>query len=409
MSVVLPILEGMARRGRGDDGIYWVASRSRFVGAVSLGYASDGKRVRKVVTGKTKQEVRDKLKSLHDELSRSVRSSRRYTIAQAIDDWLAEDMEGRSAATVEKYRHVLAPVLAELGNRVLTDLSAGEVKAALSRYAATHATETASIARLGLERAIRHAEANDLVSRNVAALVQTPKGRTGRPSKALTAAQGAAVLRASRQEHAVREFPGCPPRPPALMHAYIALCLLAGIRTEEVRALRWDHVDLDGRPDADLPVPPSVAVWRSVRAYGDTKTERSRRTLALPAMAVAALRELREHQADDRAEAGGLWQESGLVFTTRIGTPLSAGHVRRMFKDVCEHAGMGADWTPRELRTSFVSLMSERGVSTEEIARLVGHSSTRVTETVYRRELRPIITTDAPQLADCVSIQRQPV
>jgi integrase len=385
----------MARRGWGDDGIYWVASRSRFVGAISLGFGPDGKRIRKVVTGKTKQDVRDKLKSLHDELSRSVRSSRRYTIAQAVDDWLEDGMDGRSAATVAKYRHVLAPVLADLGNRVLTDLSAGEVKAALSRYAATHATETASIARLGLERAIRHAEANDLVSRNVAALVETPKGRAGRPSKALSATQAAAVLRASREDHALREFPGCPPRPPTLMHAYIVLCLLAGIRTEEVQALRWDHVDLDGRPDADPPLPPSVAVWKSVRAHGDTKTERSRRTLALPAMAVAALRELRAHQADDRVEAGGLWQESGLVFTTRIGTALSAGHVRRMFKDVCEHAGIGTDWSPRELRTSFVSLMSERGVSTEEIARLVGHSSTRITETVYRRELRPVITTGA--------------
>jgi hypothetical protein len=47
-----------------------------------LGFRPDGKRVRKVVTEETKQEVRDKLKSLHDELSRSVRSSRRYTIAQ---------------------------------------------------------------------------------------------------------------------------------------------------------------------------------------------------------------------------------------------------------------------------------------------------------------------------------------
>src|SRR5215813_14754173 len=84
----------MSRRGWGDDGIYWVASRSRFVGAISLGYAPDGKRIRKVVTGKTKQEVRDKLKSLHDELSRSVRSSRRYTIGQAVDDWLDDGMDG---------------------------------------------------------------------------------------------------------------------------------------------------------------------------------------------------------------------------------------------------------------------------------------------------------------------------
>jgi site-specific recombinase XerD len=49
----------------------------------------------------------------------------------------------------------------------------------------------------------------------------------------------------------------------------------------------------------------------------------------------------------------------------------------------------------RELRTSFVSLMSHQGVAIEEIARLVGHAATRTTEIVYRRELRPVITTGA--------------
>jgi integrase len=50
---------------------------------------------------------------------------------------------------------------------------------------------------------------------------------------------------------------------------------------------------------------------------------------------------------------------------------------------------------PRELRTTFVSLMSHQGVAIEEIARLVGHATTRTTEIVYRRELRPVITTGA--------------
>jgi len=51
--------------------------------------------------------------------------------------------------------------------------------------------------------------------------------------------------------------------------------------------------------------------------------------------------------------------------------------------------------TPRELRTTFVSLMSHQGVAIEEIARLAGHATTRTTEIVYRRELRPVITTGA--------------
>jgi len=64
-----------------------------------------------------------------------------------------------------------------------------------------------------------------------------------------------------------------------------------GVRTEEARALRWDHVDLEGDPDVDPPVPPHVDVWRSVRAHGDTKTKKSRRSLGMPRMAVEVLRE----------------------------------------------------------------------------------------------------------------------
>jgi integrase len=53
----------------------------------------------------------------------------------------------------------------------------------------------------------------------------------------------------------------------------VVLCLLTGIRAEEAKALTWEHVDLDGDPAALPPVPPHIAVWRSVRVHGDTKTE----------------------------------------------------------------------------------------------------------------------------------------
>ncbi len=81
-----------------------------------------------------------------------------------------------------------------------------------------------------------------------------------------------------------------------------------------------------------------------------------------------------------------------LVFTTRVGTPLDAHNVRRDFRKVAEAAGLVAgEWTPRELRHSFVSLLSDDGMPIEHIARLVGHTSTAVTETVYRQQIRPVI------------------
>jgi site-specific recombinase XerD len=80
------------------------------------------------------------------------------------------------------------------------------------------------------------------------------------------------------------------------------------------------------------------------------------------------------------------------VFVTRTGKALSAGNVRRDFRKVVDRAGLnGKDWTPREMRHRFVSLLSDSGMRLENISRLVGHQTTTVTETVYRHQLRPVI------------------
>ena len=332
-----------------------------------------------------------------------------YTLRQTADDWLAHGLEGRSPKTIKKNQNVLEPILTVIGARKLRDLPAADVRQALAAMAAIYSTAAVSMGHLALKRAIRHAEANDLVSRNVATLADTPKGQQGRPSKSLTLDQAAAVITASASLPVMELRPGLKDvrRPAALMHAYIVLSLLCGLRTEEARALRWAHVDLDADPEARPPVPPHVVVWRSVRAHGETKTERSRRTLGLPAAAVEALRAWLDCQAGERLAAGDDWQDTGLVFTTCHGAALDAGNVPKMFKRVCDEAGIGDGWTPRELRTSFVSLMSHRGVSIEEIARIVGHASTRTTEIVYRRELRPVITTGA-EIMDQLFTQTSP-
>jgi hypothetical protein len=70
----------LKRRGHGEDAIYFDAAKSRYVGAISLGYTPEGKRIRRKVTGRTKQEVRDKLKALHQELDAGIRSSAGYTV-----------------------------------------------------------------------------------------------------------------------------------------------------------------------------------------------------------------------------------------------------------------------------------------------------------------------------------------
>ncbi len=220
--------------------------------------------------------------------------------------------------------------------------------------------------------------------RNVSALVDTPQGRAGRPSQSLTLDQAGALLEAAAKSR---------------LHAFIVLCLLTGVRSEEARALTWDYVNLDAG---------TIMVWRSVRAHGDTKTVRSRRTLKLSEIAVEALRAQKRRQAEERVRAGDQWQEHGLVFTTSVGTPFESHNLRREFRKVTAAAGLGSRWVPKELRTSFVSMMSYHGVPVEEIARLAGHASSRTTEVIYRRGLRPVITTGAEVMDQIFTAKRKP-
>jgi hypothetical protein len=61
---------------------------------VSLGYAANGKRIRRKVSGQTRTEVKDKLKALHSELDAGVRTAAGYTVEAAVADWLAEGLPG---------------------------------------------------------------------------------------------------------------------------------------------------------------------------------------------------------------------------------------------------------------------------------------------------------------------------
>jgi integrase len=296
-------------------------------------------------------------------------------VQEAVADFLDHGMKGKSPGTVANYRsiadHHLIPFI---GAANFKNLTADELDAWLDDRAEELSTRTLRLVHQILERAIRHAQARDKVRRNVASLVILPEGQEGRPSRAMTLDQAVSVLD--------QAGPGSQHR----LAAYVVVSLLAGIRTEEARALTWADLDLYAG---------TVAVYRSVRAKGDTKTRKSRRVLKLPKRATEALKEHRTRQAAERLRAGDAWQDHGLVFCREDGTPLDRWQVRREFAVITKAAGLGEEWAPRELRHSFVSILSAHGVRIEDISDLVGHSGTTVTETVYRHEIRPALTTGA--------------
>jgi len=91
------------RRGQSENSIYWDSSKNRYVGAVSQGSVPGGRRIRRKVTGRTEAEVRDKLRELHLQVDNGLRPRRRYTVDDALDDWLAHGLDGLSARTAALY------------------------------------------------------------------------------------------------------------------------------------------------------------------------------------------------------------------------------------------------------------------------------------------------------------------
>jgi len=162
------------------------------------------------VSGQTRTEVKDKLKARHSDLDAGVRSAAGYTVDRAVADWLDEGLPGRTAKTVEANRDSLRPLMAVIGTIPLKDLTVQDVRTTLKKMAATHATRTLQKAHKCLTRALRHAEGQDLVRRNVSALVDTPRGLEGRWSQSLTLAEAGALLEAAESSR---------------LHAFIVLWL----------------------------------------------------------------------------------------------------------------------------------------------------------------------------------------
>jgi integrase len=368
---------GGGRRSRGDGGLYWSESRQRWIAEITIGYDGRGRRKTRTASGKTKTEAKSKLKEIQRDYDDGLTASAGgYTVGDAVAYWLSYGLAGRGASTVGMYRiYAETHIIPALGRRKLRELTVEDIEKFYADKSEVLSTRSLRILQSILSRAVKKAQARDKIRRNIVLLAEVPEGRAGRPSKSLTPRQAEAVLAAAE-------------RAPVRMRAYIVVSLLTGARTEEMRALRWHGVDLAGL-DADPPAPPSVALVRSVRAGGDTKTRTSRRAVELPGRAGDSLQMLWDVRACDHAETRDC---SCLVFVTSTGNEMAAHNVRRDFRKVMDAAGLtGREWTPRELRQSFVSLLSDAGVRVEVISRLVGHRSTVVTETVYRKQLRPVV------------------
>ena len=374
--------EKKTRRPRGEGGVFFSEKRNRWIATVVVDEALG---LRKTGSGTSRTAALKAANKRAVAYKKGLTASEeKYTVRDAINDWLEYGHGDADPDTYKRHDYLSRHVLKVLGSTRIRDLKTTAVEKFLKGFTETHSTRTIGDIKWCLNTAVRRAMARDLAERNVVELAEVPRGRAGRRSRALTKEQAFGILRLTKAHR---------------MYPYIVVSLLTGVRTEEMRALRWEQIDLH----SDLP---SVSVWRSVRKSSDTKTTLSRRTLGISVLVADVLRRHKATQDADRAKACGKWVETGLVFTTTLGTGLDAANVRRSFRHALGLVpGINpAEWIPRELRHSFTSLMSAHGIANEEIARVLGHSGTAVLERIYRHELRPVIETTATAMDQVFSV-----
>jgi integrase len=261
-----------------------------------------------------------------------------------------------------------------------------------------------------LRQALGHAVKTGALPRNPTDNVSPPKqARTGEtPKKA---------MRALSREEAGRFMEKARTDDGA---ALWALLLLGGLRPGEAFGLRWDDVDLDtgrvhvrhaltrrGVPKTcqcshdrkahegdghgactDAECDGCVAYrsdkgWRLVQP----KTDQARRTVVLPEVATALLREHRKKQAEARLKLGSEWADHDFVFTATFGTPLDLANLHGRFKKLLAAAKVSQGFRLYDLRHTCATLLLLAGENPKVVSERLGHASITLTLDTYSHVL----------------------
>lgn len=338
---------------------------------------------RKSLYAQTRREVRDKLRTAQRDLDNGLDIAiKRQTLQQFLDRWLADVVRPSTAPkTYQSYADVvrvhLVPTLGHIEIRKLTPqhlqkLLTDKQRAGLSPRTVSYIR---TVLRIALNRGLKWGN----VSRNVAALTDPPRiTRTERtPLTPEQARQFLTAVAGSRDEALYR----------------VALAL--GLRLGEALGLSWDDVDLD---TGSLRVRQALQRIDGKLTLKTPKTERSRRTLSMPASLVVALRAHKVRQLKERLMAGRFWTESGLVFVNTIGGPMEPSNVLKVFKRHLADAGLPPQRF-HDLRHASASLLLAQGVSPRVVMDILGHSQMATTMDLYSHVM-PAAHRDAANLMD---------
>jgi integrase len=322
---------------------------------------------RKYVYGQSREEVRRKLNStIHALESGTYSDAKGLTVGEFLDQWLEEVARPRVRPwTYSGYEvHVRLHLKPIIGRIRLDKLSPMHVQQMMNRKL-TEGLRPKSVRyiRGTLRTALSHAQQFGLISSNPAAIVRSP--RVEQYEIQPFTADEARLLLQSVKGHR--------------LEALYSVALTMGLRQGEALGLRWTDVDLEL---GYIRVSKQLQRIDGQLQLVEPKTARSRRTIAMPATIVEALRAHRGRQDIDRRQAGSKWDEHGLVFAGPNGKPLDGTAVTKQFHRHLDHAGL-PQRRFHDLRHSCATLLLAQGVSPRVVMDVLGHSQIGLTMNTY--------------------------
>ena len=376
----------MANRANGEGTISPRKKDGKTVGwkgAAVVGYKPDGSEDRRWVSGKTQADVRAKLESLKTARNGGMLAgSGAMTFTEYLDAWL-EHLKGKGKAqsTLSDYGYTALHLKPILGKKRLDKLSVLDIEKAVRATGESISLSAAKRVLTRTRQALGQAVRWQLIPRNVADAVEMPRV----PKRALSCWESLEAAKFLEHAQAHR------------LYALFYLALTTGLRSSELRGLRWSDLELS-------------AGWLSVshNALEDdkgrmtlsptTKTDKSARRVRIDAGISNVLLEHQKRQTlereyieaprpdlEKRRERTGVelsYSGLNLVFATELGTLISDSNLRREFIRLCDAVGV-----PRirihDLRHTAASAMIRRGYPPKLVADILGHTDPGFTLRTY--------------------------
>ncbi|RBQ20469.1 site-specific integrase [Spongiactinospora rosea] len=384
-----------------------------------------GERKKKWAYGKSREEVHDKYVKLLNEAKKGPVATTIPTVEKYIKYWLSEVIEpNREPQTYAQYETLgRLYVIPALGNRRLDRLTVRDVQqwvnklptvcqcceqgkdaarperhsdprkrqrcCAVGKCCKSYPSRrTIQAARNTLRAALSQAQAEEILSRNVAKMVKLPTMRKRPRARSSWSVDEARQFLESAREH---EDP---------LYAAWVLILILGLRKGEVLGLRWEDVDLDG---GELSVSMQLQRVRGQLIHKErTKTEDSTDVLPLPAICVTALRIRQKRQEAECAAREQPWTGEGLVFTTRTGRAIEPRNVNRSFAHRTTRAGVRIIRV-HDTRHTCGSLLAALDVHPRTAMQILRHSQISITMDIYTQVPAEVTREALKRLGDRLS------